>query len=100
MKQWYARPGDRFEVAVAGLRRVLAAGLLLASLTAAVVAAEALADLLAAAKRSDGRVIFENDYVRVHNTILEYPAAQLEDKLPSQTVGCHGRQASRRAALA
>jgi hypothetical protein len=48
---------------------------LLASLTAAVVAAEALADLLAAAKRSDGRVIFENDYVRVHNTILEYPPA-------------------------
>ena len=39
------------------------------------MAVESLTELMAAAKRSDGRVILENDYVRVHNTVLEYPPA-------------------------
>jgi hypothetical protein len=45
------------------------------SLAAGAAAAESLTELMAAAKRSEGRVIFENDYVRVHNTVLEYPPA-------------------------
>jgi hypothetical protein len=45
------------------------------ALAGAATAAESLTELMAAAKRSEGRVIYENDYVRVHNTILEYPSA-------------------------
>jgi hypothetical protein len=58
-----------------GVRRILAGGFLAATVATAAFAAETLADLLAAVKRSDGRIIFENSYVRVHNTILEYPSA-------------------------
>ena len=57
------------------MRRLLAGGLLVTALAGAAVAAESLTELLATSKRSDGRVIFENDYVRVHNTVLEYPSA-------------------------
>jgi hypothetical protein len=44
-------------------------------LAGAALAAETLAELMAAATRADGRVLFENDYARIHNTILEYPPA-------------------------
>ena len=55
--------------------RLVTCAFLVAMLAGAGIAAESLAELMATARRSDGRVIFENDYVRVHNTILEYPAA-------------------------
>lgn len=48
---------------------------LLTVLAGAAIAAETLEDLLAAAKRTGELVLFENEYVRVHSTILEYPRA-------------------------
>lgn len=57
------------------MSRLLFAALLSTTFAGAVMAAETLADLLAAAKRARGFVLFENDYVRVHTTILEYPPA-------------------------
>ena len=57
------------------MSRSLAAVLLLTTFAGTVLAAETLADLMAAAKRAGGFVLFENDYVRVHTTILEYPPA-------------------------
>lgn len=57
------------------MSRSLAAGLLSTTLAVAAMAAETLADLMTAAKRTGGFVLFENDYVRVHTTILEYPPA-------------------------
>jgi hypothetical protein len=56
------------------VRRLLGTVALLTA-TAGVVAAETLAELMASARRAEGRVILENDYVRVHNTILAYPPA-------------------------
>src|SRR5436190_10999145 len=38
-------------------------------------AAETSAQLMAVARRMEGLVIFENDHVRIHNTVLEYPPA-------------------------
>jgi hypothetical protein len=58
-----------------GVRRLVTCAFLVTVLAGAGIAAESLAELMAAARRSDGRVIFENDFVRVHNTILEYPPA-------------------------
>ena len=57
------------------MSRRLAGGLLLTVLAGAAVAAETLIELLATAKRTGGFVLLENDYVRVHDTILEYPPA-------------------------
>jgi hypothetical protein len=50
-------------------------GVALLTIVGAASAAESLTELMAAVRRSDGRVVWENDYVRVHNTILEYPPA-------------------------
>jgi hypothetical protein len=57
------------------LSKLLKATLLLTVLAVVASAAETLADLLAAAKRVGGVVLLENEYVRVHGTILEYPRA-------------------------
>ena len=54
---------------------MLAGVALLAAATGALGAQESLTEVLAAARRTGGHVIFENDYVRDHNTILEYPEA-------------------------
>ena len=55
--------------------RLVTCAVLVAVSAGAGIAAESLAELMAAARRSDGGVIFENDHVRVHRTILEYPPA-------------------------
>jgi hypothetical protein len=57
------------------VKRLLASGLVMTALAVAAIAAESLTELMAASKRMAGRVIYENDFVRVHNTILEYPPA-------------------------
>ncbi len=58
-----------------GVARTIVVGVLMTALTCGVLAAESLAALMAAARRSEGRVILENEYVRVHSTLLEYPPA-------------------------
>ena len=57
------------------MKRLVSCAALVAVFAGAGIAAESLTELMAAVRRSGGRVLFENDYARVHNTILEYPPA-------------------------